>query len=161
MQLQTVNKDKFLVCYITTHQSLNVGYQTSVDCQAKFFVLACKITWIIVEAAIDQGNIALCSSKISRETSQNIANFGLNFCANSRAKVWENKEGNSRLSFALLYNNTVICQCFDFSASFLITQTKVCFSSLRQYGPAASIIIIIIIIIIIYVLSLSQIWPCS
>ena len=96
-----------------THQSLHVGYRTSVDCQAKFFVLASEITRIIVEATIVRGNNALCLNEISCEMSRSIAKFGPNFFANFRAKVRENKERNSRISFALLFHNTVPSHALD------------------------------------------------
>ena len=86
---------------------MHVGYRTSVDCQAKFFAFAGEITRIIVEAIKVPENIALSSSEISCEMLRNIPEFGPNFFTNFCVTVWENKERNFRIVFAL------ILQIFD------------------------------------------------
>ena len=107
------NKDIFPVCYMTSRaidlvaESARIEKRTVVESLAKFIVLASEISRIIVEAAKVLENIVLCSSESSRELSWNVAKFAMNFFANFRAKGRGNKERNSRISFALLFHNTV------------------------------------------------------
>ena len=107
------NKDIFRVCYMTSRaidlvlESARVEKRTVVESLAKFIVLAREISRIIVEAVKVLENIVLCYSESSRELSWNVAKFATNIFVNFRAKVRENKERNSCISFALLFHNTV------------------------------------------------------
>ena len=126
------NKDIFRVCYMTSRaidpipESARVEKRTVVESLAKFIVLASEISRIIVEAVKVLENIVLCYSESSRELSWNVAKFATNFFANLRAKVRENKERNSRISFALLFHNTVLDGCLILAANIIETIRPLC-----------------------------------
>ena len=107
------NKDIFRVCYMTSRaikpvpESARVEKRTVVESLAKVIVLASEISRIIVEAVKVLENIVLCSSESSPDCREMSPSSRRTFSRMFARKIRENKERNSRISFALLFHNTV------------------------------------------------------